>query len=312
MANSRPALGRAITLVESQLPAHHRQARELLKALRPGRAHRVGVTGPPGAGKSSLIESLGLLAIQQGQRVAVLAIDPSSTHSGGSILGDKTRMERLSQHPDAFVRPSPTGGTLGGVARRTRECISVLEAAGYTLVLVETVGVGQSEVSVAQLVDTVLLVALPGSGDELQGIKRGLMENADLVFVNKADGPGLPAARLAASQISQALRMLAPRIEGWTPAVELGSAQTGEGLDRLWKQLEAHHAFLDTCQQLEARRSQQHLFWFEQGILDLLRERLYQSPAFKANLPAFREQVRLGGLSPDEAGEKLLEAAGWL
>jgi LAO/AO transport system kinase len=282
-----------------------------LQSLPAGQSHRVGITGPPGAGKSSLIESLGLLAIEHGHRVAVLAIDPSSTHSGGSILGDKTRMDRLSQSSQAFVRPSPTGGALGGVARRTRECVAVLEAAGYSLVLVETVGVGQSEVAVAQLVDTVLLVSLPGSGDDLQGIKRGLMENADLVFVNKADGDNLSPARLAADQLSGALRMLAPRIEGWTASVLLGSAHSGTGIDQLWENLEAHRQFLLASHQLDLRRSQQNLFWFDQGVLELMRERLYRNPAVVAGLPALRERVQSAVLAPDRAAEQLLELVGW-
>lgn len=309
-AGRRAALGQAITLVESQLPAHRLQARELLGQLPAGRAHRIGVTGPPGAGKSSLIEALGLLAIERGERVAVLAIDPSSTHSGGSILGDKTRMERLSLHPSAFVRPSPTGGTLGGVARRTRECIAVLEAAGYTLVLVETVGVGQSETAVSQLVDTVLLVALPGSGDELQGIKRGLMESADLVFVNKADHD-LAAARLAAGQISHSLRLLPPRVPGWQPAVELGSALSGLGLDELWSRLAAHLSFLRAGSLLEPQRSRQHLFWFERAVLDELQQRLARNPGAARELPALRQRVLGSQLPPDQAAELLLESTGW-
>jgi LAO/AO transport system kinase len=294
VANQRSAIGRAITLVESRLPAHRLQARELLRQLPPGSAHRIGITGPPGAGKSSLIESLGLLAIERGHRVAVLAIDPSSTQSGGSILGDKTRMEQLSINDQAFVRPSPTSGTLGGVARRTRECVAVLEAAGYTLVLVETVGVGQSETAVAELVDTVLLVALPGSGDELQGIKRGLMESADLVFVNKADGDGLRAARLAAGQISHSLRLLPPRQPGWTPPVELGSALSGAGLSELWDRLQSHQAFLR-----------------ERSMLDQLHDRLYANLAVAEQLPELRRRVAASDLPPDEAGELLIQATGW-
>lgn len=307
-AQDRGTLARALTLVESQLATHRQQARQLLKLLgspaQPGQ--RIGVTGPPGAGKSTLIESLGLLALEKGERVGVLAIDPSSQKTGGSILGDKTRMEQLSRQPQAYVRPSPASGALGGVARRTREAILLLEAAGYTSIWVETVGVGQSEVAVASLVDTVLLVALPGAGDDLQGMKRGLMETADLVWVNKADSERMPAARLTANQMSLALRLLPSRTDRWTAPVLQGSALERQGLDDLWDKLRSHFAHLLAEGGLQQMRHQQSLYWLSRGLEDrLLRNFLAQPEQAKA-WDAAQARVAQGLSTPDEALDQLL------
>ncbi len=300
-AGDRRRLGQALTLVESKLPAHRAQATQLLARLPAGAAHRIGITGPPGAGKSCLIEAVGLALVTAGHRVGVLAIDPSSERSGGSILGDKTRMEELSRHPQAFVRPSPSGGSLGGVARRTREALWILEAAGYDRVLVETVGVGQSETAVAQLVDTVLLVMHPGAGDELQGIKRGLMESADVIFVNKAD---LPGARETAQQLSAAVRLLG-EVEGWTPPVLSGSAVQRQGIEELRAGLESHHAFM-AGDRLQRRRGRQGRYWLTRLVEDELTRRFYASPAVAALLPELRREVEEGRLSPDAAAARLL------
>lgn len=293
----RGALARALTLVESTRPDHRSQAAELLRSLPARRAHRVGITGPPGVGKSTLIEALGLAAIESGGRVGVLAIDPSSQKSGGSILGDKTRMERLARHPDAYVRPSPASGALGGVARRTREAVLILEAAGFDRILVETVGVGQSEVAVSYLVDTVLLLALPGSGDDLQGMKRGVMETADVVFVNKAEPDRMPAARMAANQLSLALRLLSKRTLDWTPPVLLGSALHNEGISALWDALDGHFRHLSEREALLEQRTQQALYWLEQGLGERLRTQFLQT--HEQQWAEARQRISAGTATPE-------------
>src|SRR6201997_4682631 len=235
-SGDRAALPRAITLVESSRPDHREQAQQLLQELMPeaGSAMHVGITGVPGVGKSTAIEALGMDLIEQGHRVAVLAVDPSSTRTGGSILGDKTRMARLAQHPDAYIRPSPTSGTLGGVAKATRETVVLLEAARFDAILIETVGVGQSEVAVSNMVDTFVLLTLARTGDQLQGIKKGVLELADIVVVNKADGDYLSDARVAARELSAAIRLIYPRETLWRPPVLTMSAVEGTGLIEMW------------------------------------------------------------------------------
>ncbi|MBN1335362.1 MAG: methylmalonyl Co-A mutase-associated GTPase MeaB [Deltaproteobacteria bacterium] len=312
LGGDRALLGRAITLVESRLPGHRIEAQALLERLLPhaGRSVRVGVSGAPGAGKSTFIEALGSMLLDRGHRVAVLAVDPSSCLSGGSILGDKTRMERVATHANAFVRPSPTGGALGGVARRTREAVLVVEAAGYDVVLVETVGVGQSETLVADMVDCFLVLLAPGAGDELQGIKRGILELADLVAVNKADGDAKPAALRAVRDFEAALRYARPPDPDWRTPVLPVSGRTGEGLVELWEQVEAHRRIREASGALERRRRDQSLRWLwglvEEGLLDALRAH----PEVRARLPDLEADVLASRIPPALAAEALLRAFG--
>jgi LAO/AO transport system kinase len=309
--NDRAALGRAITLVESNSLDGRDRAQELLTALLPdtGRAHRIGISGVPGVGKSTFIESFGLQLVNDGLRVAVLAVDPSSSVSKGSILGDKTRMEKLAASDDAFIRPSPTGGSLGGVARKTREAILVCEAAGYDAVLVETVGVGQSETTVAEMVDFFLLLKLAGAGDELQGIKRGILELADLIAINKADGDNLPAAELARAEFERALGILRPADEdSWTPRVVTSSGQTGAGLDEIWAIISEHHELLSANGELEKRRKQQLLGWMWSLVDEGLRSAVREHPEVAGALAALEEDVLAGKTTPTAAAEKILNA----
>ena len=308
-SNDRAALGRAITLVESNSPGDRDRAQELLTALLPstGGAHRIGISGVPGVGKSTFIESFGLQLVDEGHRVAVLAVDPSSSVSKGSILGDKTRMERLAASDGAFIRPSPTGGSLGGVARKTREAILVCEAAGYDVVLVETVGVGQSETTVAEMVDFFLLLKLAGAGDELQGIKRGILELADLIAINKADGENLQAAELARVGFERALGILRPTDEdGWTPRVVTSSGQTGAGLDEIWEIITAHHKLLSGSGELERRRQQQLLSWMWSLVDEGLRSAVREHPDVADTLTALEEDVLQGRTTPTSAAEDIL------
>src|SRR6476620_3884493 len=244
LAGDRAMLGRAITLIESAKDEHAGPAQQLLQRLLPhtGKAHRIGITGVPGVGKSTAIDQLGINLVEQGHRVAVLAVDPTSTRSGGSILGDKTRMTRLSQSPAAFIRPSPTSGTLGGVARRTREAMALVEAAGFDVVIVETVGVGQSEVAVAGMVDFFLVLLLAGGGDDLQGIKKGIIEIADMIAINKADGDNVIRAERAAAEYRAALQILTPQSATWSPPVLTGSGRDNGGLDALWAKIAEHRS----------------------------------------------------------------------
>jgi LAO/AO transport system kinase len=306
----RRALARAITLVESTRLDHRDQAAGLIEALLPhtGGAVRVGISGVPGSGKSTLIEALGQEAIDQGHRVAVLAVDPSSTISGGSILGDKTRMSELGRHPEAFVRPSPTSGSLGGVARRTREALLLCEAAGFDVVIVETVGVGQSEVAVADLVDLFVLVASPAGGDELQGIKRGIMELADLIVVNKADGELADAAARAMGDLRHAVHLLRPKRPGWEVGVRTCSALTGAGVPELWADIVAGHRRLAADGGLEELRARQGLAWMWSEVTETLLERLRAHPRVRTLVPELEAAVAEGRTAASSAAHRLLEA----
>jgi len=304
----RRALARAITLIESTRPDHRAEAAVLIEALLPqaGGAYRIGISGPPGVGKSTFIERLGLDLVAAGHRVAVLAIDPSSRISGGSILGDKTRMPDLSRHESAFIRPSPAGDTLGGVARRTREALIVCEAAGFDIVLVETVGVGQSETAVSEMTDVFVLLLQPGSGDELQGIKRGVMELADLLVVNKADGALAEPAQLAAAEYRAAIRLLRASKAGWQPEVLTGSALTGTGIDAIWQTLERYRATLAANGEIVRRRAAQNRHWFESELSAGLIERLEADPATAATIEKVTGEVVAGRRSPLSAAETVL------
>ncbi len=305
-----PTLARAITLVESTLPRHRPDAHALLTALMPytGGAHRVGITGVPGVGKSTFIEALGTHLTSLGHRVAVLAIDPSSSRTGGSILGDKTRMDRLARDPRAFIRPSPTGGTLGGVAARTQEALLLCEAAGFDVILVETVGVGQSELVVADLTDVALVLMLPNAGDELQGIKRGLMEAADVIAINKADGDNAPQAQRAAATYTSALRYLHPHDAPWTPPVLTCSALHGDGIPQVWDTLRQHRDTLQSLHLWEERRRHQQLRWLQRLLDERLRDAFLQNPHVQRLLPHIQAQVQSAALAPTTAAERLLDA----
>ncbi|GGK25716.1 ATPase/protein kinase [Streptomyces camponoticapitis] len=307
---SRSAVARAITLVESTRADHRELAQRLLTALLPhsGTARRIGISGVPGVGKSTFIDALGTMLTGLGHRVAVLAVDPSSTRTGGSILGDKTRMERLAVDPAAFVRPSPTAGTLGGVAKATRETIIVMEAAGYDVVLVETVGVGQSETAVANMVDSFLLLSLARTGDQLQGIKKGVLELADLIAVNKADGPHERDAKSAARELAGALRLMHPVDAAWTPPVLSCSAREGTGLDTVWERLEQHRKVLDTSGRLQGKRSDQQVDWTWSMVRDHLLDRLRSHPGVRRLAPGLEQAVREGTLTATLAAERIVEA----
>ena len=307
--NDRASLGRAITLVESNAAGDRLQAQEILTSILPatGKAHRIGISGVPGVGKSTFIESFGLRLVELGHRVAVLAVDPSSSLSKGSILGDKTRMEQLARSDEAFVRPSPTGGSLGGVASKTREAMLVLEAAGYDIVLVETVGVGQSETAVAEMVDFFLVLNLAGAGDELQGIKRGIFELADLIAINKADGGNLQAAELARAEFERALEILRAADEsGWKPRVVTSSGQTGDGLDTIWQLIVEHHELLSANGFLERRRNRQLLGWMWSLVDEGLRSAVREQPGIAAKLSSLEQDVLEGKTTPTAAAEQIL------
>ncbi|BBY00454.1 methylmalonyl Co-A mutase-associated GTPase MeaB [Mycobacterium seoulense] len=307
----RAALARAITLLESTRADHHEKAQRLLLELTSdsGNAHRVGITGTPGVGKSTTIEALGMHLIEAGHRVAVLAVDPSSTRSGGSILGDKTRMARLAVHPDAYIRPSPTSGTLGGVAKATRETVVLLEAAGFDVIIIETVGVGQSEVTVANMVDTFVLLTLARSGDQLQGIKKGVLELADIVVVNKADGEHLADARVAARELSSAIRLIHPRETLWRPPVLTMSAIEGTGLKNLWETIERHRQVLTEAGEFEARRRAQLVDWTWQMVRDTVLDRVLSNPSVRKMRADVERRVKAGELTPALAAEQILTAA---
>ena len=310
LAGSRGGIARAITLVESSKPAHHAVAADLLRILRPhtGRAVRVGVTGVPGAGKSTFIDALGRRLIDQGHRIAVLAVDPTSAKTGGSILGDRTRMGELAQSEAAFIRPSPAGSHLGGVARTTRESMLVLEAAGYDVVLIETVGVGQSEVAVSGMVDTFLLIALARAGDQLQGIKRGILEMADVITVNKADGDNEGEARVTARELSIAMKLINSDPKAPRPPVLTSSSLTGKGLDEVWQAIVDHRAKLEASGQLETRRARQQRDWLWALVKGELEDALRTSPGVTAIRARLEGQVEDGELSALEASDAILAA----
>lgn len=309
-AGDRRALAQAITLVESVHERDRDDATELIEALVPrtGGSARIGVSGAPGAGKSTLIEAIGLEAVDAGHRVAVLAVDPSSTRTHGSILGDKTRMSELSRRTDAYIRPTPSSGTLGGVARHTREAILVCEAADFDVVLVETVGAGQSEVAVAELVDLFLLVASPAGGDELQGIKRGIIERADLIVVNKADGELEDAAMRASADLRNATHLLRPKREGWEVEVRTCSALTGSGIPELWSSITLAHSGLAASGELAALRSEQAIAGMWREVSEALVDRLRADPVAVRRGEELQEALAAGTIMPSTAARQLLAA----
>ncbi len=312
LAGDRGVLARAITLVESNSPLHEAQAQEVLQRLLPhtGKSKRIGITGVPGVGKSTFIETFGCFLADQGHILAVLTIDPTSKRSGGSILGDKTRMEKLSRDPRAFIRPSPAGDSLGGVARRTRETLLLCEAAGFDIVLVETVGVGQSETALRSMVDFFLLLLLPGAGDELQGIKKGIIEMADAVLINKADGDNRLRAQQARTEQENALHCLQPVTPGWTTGVALCSGLTGEGIPETWELIQRFFAKLEPGGVIAKRRQQQSLDWLSNLIHDELLRRFYRDQKVKAQLPALQQALLRGDTTAVSAARELLDAFG--
>jgi LAO/AO transport system kinase len=308
LSRDRALLGRAITLIESDAPRHADQAQEVLRQLLPqsGRSLRVGITGVPGVGKSTMIETLGTQLCERGQRVAVLTVDPSSSLTHGSILGDKTRMERLSRMENAFIRPSPTGGALGGVTRKTRESIIVCEAAGFETILVETVGVGQSEIAVHAMTDCFVLLALAGAGDELQALKKGVVELADLIVITKADGANREQAMAAKADYLRAMRYLAPTTMNWRVPVVISSARTGEGIDAIWAAIEEYRTLGETTGTIANRRQQQANHWFEALLAEALQRRFSQNPQVAERMPQLRQAVIQGEIPVVRAVEELL------
>jgi len=307
----RAVLARAITLVESRRPVDRRLAQDVLTEILPatGQATRVGISGVPGVGKSTFIEALGVMLTRRGHKVAVLAVDPSSSISGGSILGDKSRMPLLAADPGAFIRPSPNALTPGGVGRRTRETMLLCEAAGFDVVIVETVGVGQSETLVAEMVDFFMVLLLAGAGDELQGIKKGILELADLLAVNKADEDNRQRALTAQQEYTAAMRYLPSRSSSWQAPVVAVSGKTGDGLEGVWQQVEAHRVALSATGELEARRREQNRQWMWSLIEERLKERFQEDPHVQERLPDLERSVLAGALTPTVAAEKLLRLA---
>jgi len=303
-------LSRGVTLIESLVPEHQALAQEVIEACLPhsGHSRRIGITGVPGAGKSTSIDVFGLHVLSRGGKLAVLAIDPSSERTKGSILGDKTRMERLSQHPSAFIRPSPSAGSLGGVARKTRETIVLCEAAGYNNIFVETVGVGQSETAVHSMVDFFLLIQLAGTGDELQGIKRGIMEMADGIVINKADGDNIDRANLAKAQFSAALRLFPPTESGWQPEVMTYSGYFELGILEVWDMIDRYFAFADSTGYFEQRRLNQARYWMRETIDEQLRRHFYEDPAIARMLAQKEELVLANRQSSFTAARDVLDA----
>ncbi|MDM8522369.1 methylmalonyl Co-A mutase-associated GTPase MeaB [Desulfococcaceae bacterium HSG8] len=321
LAQDRRIVSKTITLIESSLPSHQELARNILDALLPhtGKSVRLGITGVPGVGKSTFIESFGMMLVRdkthplkkgtkipKAYNVAVLAVDPSSTRSGGSILADKTRMENLSTHERAFIRPSPSGGTLGGVARKTRETMLICEAAGFDVIIVETVGVGQSETTVASMVDFFLVLMLAGAGDELQGIKKGVLEIADAIAINKADGDNIEKAKRAKKEYETALHLLRPSSSHWTPPVMTCSAMEVAGIDNIWRTISDHREKLSEAGELEEKRRSQSLDWMWSMVEDGLKERFYKNEKVKKSLTRLTLEVEKGITAPTLAANELL------
>ena len=308
--NNRTLLAKTITLIESNSEKHFELAHKVLQKLLPhsGKSIRVGITGVPGAGKSTFIETLGMYLIKQDHKVAVLTVDPSSSITRGSILGDKTRMEKLSREPNCFIRPSPSGGALGGVARKSRETIIVCEAAGYDVILIETVGVGQSEITVRSMVDFFLLIMIAGAGDELQGIKRGVIEIADALLINKADGENKQKAEMAKTEFAHALHYLKPATEGWETPVETCSALTGNGIENVWEIIEKFVEFTKSSQIFEHRRKEQSIEWVHRLIEEELKNEFYNNEKVKAMLPGIKDDLLNGKILTIDAVKKLLNA----
>ncbi len=311
LAGDRTMLSRAITLIESQRDDHRALAAAVLSELMPhtGGSHRVGITGVPGVGKSTFIDQIGTDLTAAGHRVAVLAVDPTSQRTGGSILGDKTRMERLAVDPSAYIRPSPAGATLGGVTRTTREAMLLCEASGHDVVVVETVGVGQSETIVSGMVDFFLVLMLAGAGDELQGIKKGVLELADAVVVNKADDDNVARAMTAAADYRHALHMMAPATPTWTPPVLTCSARDDVGLDEIWSQIELHHDKLGATGELTERRRAQHIRWMWSMVEDRLLTAFRSDPSVVRELVVIEQAVGEGRLAATTAADQLLALA---
>jgi LAO/AO transport system kinase len=308
-AGNRAALARAITLIESRRGDHQAGARELVQALLPetGKAIRVGITGSPGVGKSTTIDALGIFLIERGHRVAVLAVDPSSARTGGSILGDKTRMAQLAASDGAYIRPSPASGTLGGVAAKTREAMLLCEAAGFDVVLVETVGIGQSETAVCDMTDFFLALMLPGAGDELQGIKKGVVELADMIAINKADGDNVKRATQAAGEYRSALHILTPRSEHWQPPVVTYSALTGSGIDALWQKILDHRKIMTASGEFATRRREQQVKWMWSMLEQRIMARLRNDGSVRSKVKRIEADVAGGRISPSLAAEHISE-----
>jgi len=312
LKKKRAMIAKSITLIESALPAHQQLAQNILDGLLPyaGNAIRIGISGVPGVGKSTFIESFGMMLIEKGHRVAVLAVDPSSSRSGGSIMGDKTRMERLALQPNAFIRPSPTSGTLGGVAKKTRESMIICEAAGHDVILVETVGVGQSETAVASMVDFFLVLMLAGAGDELQGIKKGILELADAIVINKADGNNIERAREARSEYESALNLMESKSSVWSVPVLTCSALTMDGLEDVWKTILDYRQKLTDGGELAEKRRLQSVDWMWSLVQDGLKDRFFENQKVKALLPDIIGAVEKGQTSPTAAAYELLSLHG--
>ncbi len=312
LEQKRAVIAKSITLIESSLPAHQETAQTIIDGLLPhaGDAMRIGITGVPGVGKSTFIESFGMMLVAQGHNVAVLAVDPSSSRSGGSVLGDKTRMEKLSMHANAFIRPSPTSGTLGGVAKKTRETMIVCEAAGYDVILVETVGVGQSETSVASMVDFFLVLMLAGAGDELQGIKKGILELADAIAINKADGNNIDRAMEARNEYASALNLMESKSSVWDVPVLTCSALTKDGLDDIWATIGDHRRKLSAAGELTDKRQSQSIDWMWSLVEDGLKDRFFKDPDVKNRLQKTIAAVANGLTSPSAAARELLHLHG--